>query len=63
MIRKNGQYLVGTILGSADLRWSNSIYDAYRTREWEKAAELARKTGGIMVLFNSANGQQKVIGA
>lgn len=63
VIRKNGEFLVGTILYSTDLRWSTSIYDAWRTRDREKAAAVARKTGGIMVLFNPIVKQMKVIGA
>lgn len=63
VIRKNGQYLVGKILWSQDLRWSQYVYDAYRTRNRERAAELARRTGGIMVLFNSVTGETRTIGA
>lgn len=62
VIRKHGRYLVGRILGSSDLRWSDSIYDAYRTRDREKAEALARKVGGVMVLFNPVAGQKKTIG-
>lgn len=63
VIRKNGEFLVGTILYSTDLRWSVSIYDAWRTRDKEKAEAVARKTGGIMVLFNPIVKQMKVMGA
>jgi len=63
VIRKNGEYLVGKILWSEDLRWSGNIYDAWRTRRMEKAREIARRTGGIMVLFNPVVNQSKVIGA
>ncbi len=62
IIRKNGEYLVGTILFSTDLRWSGSTYDAWRTRDRELAAKVARKTGGVMVLFNPIVNQKKVIG-
>lgn len=62
IIRKNGEYLVGTILYSTDLRWSNSPYDAWKTRNREQAAEVARRTGGVMVLFNPIVGERKVIG-
>lgn len=54
--------MVGRILGSCDLRWSDSIYDAYRTRDREKAEALARAVGGVMVLFNPVAGQKKTIG-
>lgn len=63
IIRKDGEFLVGTILYSTDLRWSGSPYDAWRTRDREKAAEIARKVGGVMVLFNPIVNQRKVIGA
>ena len=46
IIRRNGEYLVGKMLFSTDLRWSNSAYDAWRTRDREKAEEIARETGG-----------------
>ena len=29
IIRKNGKYLVGRILGTDDLRWSDSPHDAW----------------------------------
>ena len=62
LIKKNGDYLVGKILWSSDLRWSNNRYDAWSTRVKETAEEVARKTGGIMVLFNPVVGQEKIIG-
>ena len=63
IIRKNGEYLVGYVLWSGDLRWSNYTYDAWKTRNREKATEVARKVGGVMVLFNPIVNQRKVIGA
>ena len=61
IIRKNGKYLVGKILWSNDLRWSIYQTDAWRTRDMEKARALARRTGGIMVLFNPIVKQKRVI--
>lgn len=61
IIRKNGEYLVGTILYSTDLRWSTSPYDAWRTRDREKAARIARITGGVMILFNPIVKQMEVM--
>ena len=52
IIRKDGEYLVGTILYSTDLRWSQSPYDAWKTRRKEDAERVAGKVGGEMVLFN-----------
>ena len=62
IIRKNSEYLVGTVLYSTDLRWSGSPYDAWKTRNMEKAREIARKVGGVLVLFNPIVNQRKVIG-
>ena len=63
IIRKNNEYLVGYIVFTDELRWSGSPYDAWKTRDREKAAEVARKVGGVMVLFNPIVNQRKVIGA
>lgn len=62
IIRKNGEYLVGREYAGGGLKWSWSIYEAWRTRDMEKAREIARKTGGVMVLFNPIVNQKKVIG-
>lgn len=61
IIRKNGEYFVGTILYSTDLRWSWSPHDAWRTRDREKAEEYARKLGGIVMLFNPVVNQMRVL--
>ena len=61
IIRRNGEYLVGRILGSNDMRWSIYPHEAWRTRNKEKAAEVARRTGGVMVLFNPIVRQMKVM--
>ena len=61
IIRKNGEYLVDRILGSKDLRWSNYTYEAYRTRNKEKAEKIARKVGGITMLFNPVTGDLRVM--
>ena len=52
IIRKDGEYLVGTILYSTDLRWSPSPFDAWRTRRKEDAEREAGKVGAELVLFN-----------
>lgn len=61
IIRKDGEYLVGTICYSKELRWSRSPYDAWRTRRKEDAERVARKVGGEMVLFNPIVRQMKAI--
>ena len=52
IIRREGEYLVGTILYSTDLRWSWSPYDAWITRRIADARKVANATGGKMVRFN-----------
>jgi len=61
IIRKNSEFLVGRIMYSRDLRWSNSPYDAWRTRDREKAEDYARRTGGIVMLWNPVVRQMKVL--
>ena len=63
IIRKDGEYLVGTILYSTDLRWSRSPYDAWRTRRKEDARRVAGAVGGEMVLFNPIVNRTKEMGA
>lgn len=57
IIRKDGKYLVGFVLYSKELRWSDSPYDAWRTRSPEKAGKVARKVGRATMLFNPIVGQ------
>lgn len=59
IIRREGEYLVGTILYSTDLRWSRSPYDAWITRRIADARMVAAATGGEMVLFNPIVNQLK----
>ena len=61
VIRKNGEYLMGMETVSGELRWSRYIYDAWRTRDREKARRIARITGGRQILFNPVAGQAKMI--
>lgn len=57
IVKRGAEFLVGTILYSTDLRWSRSPWDAWRTRDREKAEKVARRTGGEIWLFNPAAGQ------
>ena len=59
IIRKDGEYLVGTILYSRDLRWTYSVFDAWRTRDREAARRIARIVGGLPVLFNPIIGKTR----
>ena len=61
IIRKNGKYLVGRIVGTRKLRWSNDAYEAWRTRNREKSREVSRKVGGIEMLFNPVAGQLRIL--
>ena len=57
IIRRGPDYLVGRILGTSELRWSDSPWDAWRTRDREAAARIGRITGGDVWLFNPICGQ------
>jgi len=61
IIQKDGEYLVGAIIYSSDLRWGHSVFDAWRTRDREKARRIARITGGMMMLFNPIIGKTRRI--
>ena len=61
IIRKNSEYLVGTVMYSTDLRWSSSPYDAWKTRSRDRAENIARKTGGIVMLWNPVARQMRVL--
>lgn len=57
IIRRGQDFLVGRILYSTEYRWSSSAYDAWKTRDREKAERIARRTGGDLWLFNPIAGQ------
>lgn len=57
IIRKDGEFLVGKIIFSNELRWSRSPWDAWRTRIRANARSIAEKTGGEIMLFNPVAGQ------
>ena len=60
IVKRNGEYLAGRIIFSTDLRWSTYWYEAVRTRDIEKAKEVARKTGGVLMLFNPITGDERL---
>ena len=57
IIRKDGQYLVGKVMFSEELRWSASPWDAWRTRIRANARSVAEKVDGEIMLFNPVAGQ------
>ena len=57
IIRKENEYLVGTVLYSTELRWSINKYDAWRTRSREDARKVNALIGGTLMLFNPVVGQ------
>ena len=59
IIRRGPEFLVGTILYSTDLRWSRSPWDAWGTRDREKAEKVARRVDGEIWLWNPVDGQLK----
>lgn len=58
IIRKDGFYLVGRD-PFGRLLWSNSPWDAWRTRRRDHALMVADKIGGTRYLFNPVAGQIK----
>lgn len=57
IIKRGAEYLVGKILYSTEYRWSTCPWDAWGTRNREKAEYVARKTGGDIWLWNPVAGQ------
>lgn len=63
IIRKNRLFLQGKECFTNKTKWTQYRHQAWKTRDKERAAEIARKVGGVMVLFNPVADQVKVIGA
>lgn len=57
IIRRGPDFLVGRIIFSTEYRWSWSPWDAWATRSWERAEEMAQRTGGDIWLFNPVAAQ------
>ena len=57
IIGKDGMFLVGLIIGTNQLRWSTSPWDAWITRIPANVRSVAEKTGGETWLFNPVAGQ------
>ena len=61
IIRKNGKYIASRILGSNQIRWTIYAHEAAKTRNREKAEEIARRIGGIVMLYNDITRDIKVL--
>ena len=59
IVRKDGEYLVGCILGTSALKWSPYPYDAWSTRIKERAIRVAHGVNGQIMLWNPVVGQIK----
>jgi hypothetical protein len=57
IVKRGSQYLVGRILFSRELRWSDSPYDAWFTRDEKIAEKIRQAVGGELCLFNPVAGQ------
>ena len=62
IVRRGTEFLVGRIPYSLEFRWSSSPYDAWGTREKDKAKAVAKLLGGDLWLFNPVVGQLREIG-
>ena len=58
IIQKGTEYLVGLSI-AGNLRWSNSIYDAWRTKDKKAAKFIAKRVNGNLMLFNPINGDRR----
>ena len=59
IVEKDSKYLVGVIAGSHELRWSDSPWDAWSTRDKDIAGKVAEKVHGRRMLFNPVAKQIK----
>ena len=57
IIEKDGEYLVCAVPYSNQLRWSASPWDAWITREMYQSERVAKRVGGVEMLFNPVAGQ------
>ena len=52
IIEKDNKFLVGKEMLSNSLKWSDSPYDAWKTRKKDKACIVSEKVKGNRYLFN-----------
>ena len=61
IVKRGSMFLVGKIPYSAEFRWSDSAYDAWRTRNRGTAENVARIVGGDLWLWNPVVGQLREV--
>jgi len=57
IIKKDGMYLQGYIMYTDEFRWSDSPWDAWKTRIRAEAKSVQMKAGGTIMLWNPIVGQ------
>ena len=58
VIKKDGRYLVGCPYDdSCFLRWSDSPYDGYKSKNFDRTRRMAYLLGGKVKRFNQLNGK------
>jgi len=57
VVMKNRCYLSRTLLSTGTVLWSNSLYEAWRTRSRKEAEMEAKRYGGTVMLFNPVIGK------
>lgn len=57
IIAKDGEYLVACQIGTNELIWRTSPWDAWITRHREDAEQVNSVIGGELFLFNPVAGQ------
>ena len=61
IIERDGEYLVGAVVGLNQLRWSTSPYDAWITRKRGSAEKVSERVRGRQMLFNPIVGQLREV--
>ena len=61
IVRRGPMFLVGRKMMSREYRWSDSPWDAWRTRNRTVADAVAFVVGGELMLFNPVAGQLREV--
>ena len=59
IVKRGSEFLVARQIGTGVMKWSNSPYDAWITRNRETAKRIAQRLGGDLFLFNPVVGQMR----